>query len=77
MKRLHAVALKLVSAAAASGMPSTWEVLSAVTRAATEAPQAASIAKPTARIGGEVIRPWPKAVDARLAAIRALYNMAK
>ena len=30
--------MKLEIKAAASGMPSTWELLSAVTRAATEAP---------------------------------------
>ena len=57
MKRLHAVLLKFDSNAAASGMSSIWLVLSAVTRAATEAPQADIMDDPTARTGGEVTMP--------------------
>jgi hypothetical protein len=57
MNTLQAVLLKVEIKAAASGMPSTWELLSAVPRAATEAPHAAVIAGLTARDGGELMRP--------------------
>ena len=66
MNTLHAVLLKFGRAAAASGMPSTWLVLSAVTRAATEEPHADIMAGPTARTGGEVINPCPRTVLANI-----------
>jgi hypothetical protein len=59
IKILHAVLLKFAFAAAALGLPSTWLVLSTVTRAVTEEPHADIIAGPTARTGSEVIIPWP------------------
>jgi hypothetical protein len=62
MNTLQAVLLKFGRAAAAPGMPSTWLVLSVVTRAVTDEPQAEIMAGPTARTGGEVIIPSPKAV---------------
>lgn len=59
------MALNVGSLAAASGSPSTCEVLSAVTWAATEAPQFAIMAGPTARTGGEVMIPWAEMRGAR------------
>ena len=77
MKTLQAVLLKLVIWAAASGMPSTCEVLSAVTSAATEAPHAAVIAEPTARTGGWVMIPWERTICVKAEAARRMeYDIA-
>ena len=70
MNTLQVVLLNPVVVAAASGIPSTCEVLSTVTRADTEEPQAASMAGPTARTGGEVMMPWERTGVAARAAIR-------
>lgn len=61
---MQAVELKPGIRAAASGMSSTWLVLSALTRAETDVPQAASIAGPAVRVGGDVISPWDRTVEA-------------
>jgi len=72
------VELRFAVESAASGMPSTCEVLSEITSCVTAEPHAAVIANPTARTGGEVMIPWEMTMVVRLARPKTdAYSMLK